>query len=229
MEDKKMILFLAFVITLFLLSTIYLIGDFLASKREVRINELSNDMFQSLNEMQTFMLMSEIYGDEMACLAFNSKLHELDKSVWDLGIKIDKYRVASEEFQKDPFYLLQKNQFNEKEVFYLMLLSKIKKHCNYNQAIISFFYRNSTVCAKCDDQSFVLTDIKKSANNEVSIFSFDVDLGLPAINLLTQYYKINDYPCLIMDEKRYCGMQDKNFITNKLCGASNSTLSICTD
>ncbi len=222
---KRMILVLALFITLFLLSTVLLIGSFFDGKREERINELASDMYSNINEMQTFMLMSEIYGDPMACLAFKSKLQKLDKSVWTLGMKIDQYRIASEEFMKDPFYLMQKKDFNDKEIFYLMLLSKIKKHCKYNQAIISFFYKNSYDCKKCDDQSFVLTDIKKAAENEVSIFSFDMDLNLTTINLLDEYYKIDAYPCIVIDDQKYCGIQDKKFIVEKLC--ANSAISLC--
>ncbi|MBI4441175.1 hypothetical protein HY639_03335 [Candidatus Woesearchaeota archaeon] len=225
MEQRNMVFLLALFITLFLGSTIFLLGDFLNGQREKRIDDLSSEMYANLNEMQTFMLMSEIYGDGMACLAFKSKLQALDKSVWDLGIKIDQYRIASEEFQKDPFYLGQKNAFNEKEVFYLMLLSKIKKHCKYDQAIISFFYRNSEDCKKCDDQSFVLTDLKKDAEKEMSIFSFDADLGLNTIKLLTEYYGIDTYPCIVVNDQKYCGMQDKNFIIEKLCETNH--LSFC--
>ncbi len=223
MNIKKAIFIFALLITLFLFSTIILIGDYFSGKREARINQMGSDMYNNLNEMQTFMLMSEIYGDAMACLAFKSKLQKLDKSVWDLGMKIDQYRVAGEEFQKDPFYLQEKKTFNENEVFYLMLLSKIKKHCNYNQAIVSFFYKNSEDCKKCDDQSFVLTDIKKAAEKEVSIFSFDTDLNLTTITLMTEYYAIDAYPCIVIGTQKYCGMQDKRFILDKLCQTSNLT------
>lgn len=216
----------ALIITLVVISAVFSIGAFFDRQREIRITQMEEEMFNNLNEMQTFTLMSEVYGDTMACLAFKNTLQKLDKSVWDLGMKIDQYRIASEEFQKDKFYLLQKKSFNEKEVFYLMLLSKIKKHCSYGQAVVSFFYKNAEDCKKCDDQSFVLTDIKKASNNEVSIFSFDVDLGLSSINLLATYYEIDEFPCLIINEKKHCGMLDKEFIVQKIC-IDSPTASLC--
>ncbi len=224
--DKKLAL-VAFLITLFLLATILLLGDFFNDKREEYITTQIQEMYNNLNEMQTFTLMSEIYGDDMACLAFKSKLKQLDTSLWDLGIKIDQYRVASEEFQKDPFYLQQKKIFNENEVFYLMLLAKINKHCAYKQEIISFFYQNSADCKKCDDQSFILTDIKRKAKDEISIFSFDVDLELIPVTLLVQYYGITEFPCLVIHDKKYCGIQDMDFIFTTLCASGN--LSLCSE
>ncbi|MEK6874264.1 MAG: hypothetical protein AABX52_00775, partial [Nanoarchaeota archaeon] len=164
----KSIFLLAFLITLFLLSTVVLIGILLDNKREIRINDLSGGMLASISEMQTFELMAETYGDSMACLAYRSKLENLDKSVWDLGIKIDSYRVASEEFQTDPFYRDQKRSFNENEVTYMMLMRKIQKSCAYTQPVLAFFYTNSEKCGKCDDLSFVLTDIKEDAKKEIS-------------------------------------------------------------
>lgn len=224
--DKRLSL-AAFLITLFLLATILLLGDFFNDEREEYITTQIQETYNNLNEMQTFTLMSEIYGDEMACLAFKSKLKKLDTSLWDLGIKIDQYRVASEEFQKDPFYLQQKKIFNENEVFYLMLLAKIHKHCTYNQEVVSFFYRNSADCKKCDDQSFILTDIKKKAKDEISIFSFDADLNLTTINLLLQYYGITEFPCVVIRDNKYCGIQDTDFIITTLC--ESGTLSLCSE
>lgn len=224
MEMKNQLYILAFIITCFLLATLIIIGDVFDSKREEAITGLIQDTYNNLNEMQTFMLMSEIYGDEMACLAFRSKLSELDKTLWELGIKLDRYRIATEQFEKDPFYLTQKRVFNENEVFYLMLLAKVNSVCDYNQDVISFFYRNAESCGDCDAQSFVLTDIKRDVDQDISIFSFDTELGLTSIELLTRYYKINGYPCLVINDETFCGMRDRQFIVDKLCETSDIAL-----
>lgn len=223
MNVQKKILIAAFFITLFLFMTILALGSFLDQKREETINSMGAETYNQLTEMQTFMLMSEIYGDSMACLAFKAKLQELDTSVWDLGLKIDKYRVATEEFAKDPFYIQQKKIFNENEVLYLLLLSKIQKHCLYNQQIILFFYRAAKECPKCDDQSFVLTDIKEDLENEIAIFSFDTDLNITSVQLLSTFYNISTYPCIVIGDKSYCGIQDKAFITKTLCTMKKNT------
>ena len=135
------------------------------------------------------------------------------------GQKIDQYRVASEEFNKDPYYLEQKQLFNENEMLYLMLLQKVKSECTTQQPIVMFFYQNSEVCRKCDDQSFILTDIKK-ADDSVAVFSFDTDLNITTVKLLTQYYEIKEFPCIVVNDAPYCGIQDKNFIIEKICKGS---------
>lgn len=225
MAVSKQILIAAFFITAFLFVSILLISNLFDDKRQEYIDEQMQKTYNQLNEMQLYLLLSETYGNEMACLAFEKKLRDLDTHLWNLGRKIERYRSASEEFTKDPYYLEQKKVFNENEIFYLLLLTKLKRECDLNQVIISFFYINSADCRKCDDQSFVLTDLNRELDEEIAIFSFDLDLNLTSLNLLTEYYNISEYPCIVIDEQPYCGMLDRSFIEQRICEVSN--VSIC--
>lgn len=216
----KMLFGVALLITLFLLMILFVVSDKVADERENYIEGEMRRIYQSLSEFQTFFLLSEIFGDEMACLAFQTKIRELDRTIWDLGRKIDQYRVATEEFQKDPFYLEQKRIFNENEVLYLALVTKLNKQCGFEQGIISYFYSNSADCPKCDDQSFILTDISRELNYQVSIFSFDMDLGLTSLGLLSDYYDVTHYPCIVIDDKAFCGLRSRQFILERVCESS---------
>jgi hypothetical protein len=223
---KKTVGLLALLITVFLLATILLISSSLEKRRQNSLDTEMQKIYNSLSEMQVYTLMSDIYGGKMACIAFQEKLRELDKSTWELGLKLDQYRVASEEFRKDPYYVEQKQIFNENEVLYLMLLKKVKKECEMQQSVVLFFYKNSDDCKKCDDQSFILSDINREIDRELAVFSFDTDLNLTTINLLTTFYEIKEYPCIVVEDTPYCGIQDKDFIVQKICTALPN-ISIC--
>jgi hypothetical protein len=225
MEIKKRVFLLAFLITAFLLVTILVIGNMMNTERKSYVQD-QMAIISDLNEIQTYSLLSDVYGNKLACIAFKQKLNEWDKTLWSLGLKLEQYRVATEEFEKDPFYLEQKKRFNDNQILYMAFLTKAKKECDLNVNIVSFYYRNSQVCKKCDDQSFVLTDIKRELNDEVSIFSFDMDLNLTNVKLLTDYYEIGDLPCIVVDEHKFCGMQDKDFIIKKMC-ETNTNISVC--
>jgi hypothetical protein len=224
MEIKKRLFVVAFLITLSLLLTIILLGGVMNNQRKQYVEDQMTTIAET-NEVQTYLLMSDVYGQKLACLAFKKKLSEWDKSIWDLGMRLESYRIATEEFQKDPFYLDQKRRFNENEVIYMTFLTKINEDCELNASIISFFYQNSEECRKCDDQSFVLTDIKRELGDEVSIFSYDTDLNISNVNLLSEYYNIDKYPCIVVNEQKFCGIQDKTFIMRKLCEKAN--ISMC--
>jgi len=215
MEIKKSVFLIAFLITAFLLITILFLGNILNSQRKTAVEDKMT-IISDLNDVQTYSLLSSVYGEKLACLAFNSKLAAWDQTLWKLGVKLEQYRVATEEFAKDPFYLQQKTTFNENEVLYMAFLTKAKKECNLSQTVISFYYKKAEVCPKCDDQSFVLSDIKRELGDGVSIFSYDDDLNITSISLLQKYYDIKEYPCVVINEKPFCGIRDKSFIESRI-------------
>jgi hypothetical protein len=231
MRLKKNIAILALAITLFLFISVIFLGIILNNKREDKINAEVKKMYDDFRGMEMLSLIIENYDNDMICIAFESKLKDLDSYIWKLGEDIDKYRIATEEFQKDEYFLTQKKEFNENEVFYYLMMKKMITQCNIKKEPMLFFYQNSADCKKCDDLSFVLNDINemddKQGKNEISIFSFDIDLNITSINILNQYYKINQYPCIAFsDNKILCGMQDKEVIIDKICSI-NPNISIC--
>ena len=223
MEMKKSIFIIAFLITISLLCILLIAGNVLNDDRKTYVED-QMQAISDINDVQTYSLMNDIYGNKMACLAFRQKLKDWDKSLWDLGMKLEQYRVATEEFSKDPFYIQQKTKFNENELLYMLFLTKINKECNLDQDVVTFFYKKSEVCSKCDDQSFVLTDIKKDLEENVSIFSFDTDLNITNVQLLVEYYDVSEFPCVIINEKKFCGIEDKNFILKEICETNNNSL-----
>jgi len=48
-----------------------------------------------------------------------------------------------------------------------------------------------------------------------------MDLNISTMNLLNEYYKIDQYPCIVIDEVPYCGIRDKNFILKEICEDEN--------
>lgn len=225
------LIIISFLITTFLLFSVIILGSVFESQRKDYLNEQLERLYRDFINIQVYSLLSESYDNDMACLAFESKLLELDTYIWELGQKIDKYRSAREEFQKDEYYLNQKRIFNENQLFYLLLMDQMIDKCNITKQTVLFFYRNSADCPKCDDQSFILTDISmlddRDGSKEVAIFSFDMDLDLSMLNILARYYKIDEYPCLVINDYKACGIQDKSFIMNRLC-EDDGNMDICT-
>jgi hypothetical protein len=226
MKIEKSIFLTALIVTVFIFSSLLLVGNIFSDMREETIRTQMESMQNSITEVQTFFLMSEVWGDEMACIAFREKIRDLDKTIWDIGQRIDQYRVASEEFFRDPYYFQQKKIFNDNQLVYLTLLTKLKQECGYEQSIVSFFYRYEGECPRCDDQSFILTDINREIGEEVSIFSFDMGLGIRGIELLHDYYGLDDLPCVVIDDEPYCGLRSKGFIMDRMC-ENNPNMTSC--
>jgi len=230
MALNKKIFLIGFIITLLLFISIILSNSIMNSKREETVIGRMDQMIEEYEDMQTLLFMSEFFGEEATCIALQSMLASMNKEVWKLGSQLDSYRQVTEEFMQDPFYQNQKRIFNRKEVLYFSVLKKMKNMCNLNQTIVSFFFRKKDFCDDCDAQSFVLSDLKHDLeqmekDEELPMFSFDVDTDLPSINLLIKFYNITHYPCIVIEDEPFCGLHSKKELTGLLC--KESALSIC--
>ena len=217
MAINKHIFFYAALITMLLFISIYSLNGYLNAKREKEVVDRMQDILDEYQEVQTLSLMSDVFGKEMTCLTSENTLSQLDKTLWDTGVRIDRYRQATENFVTDPFYLEQKIKFNRNEVTYFSMFQKMKEACNVNQTVISFFYKKKESCRDCDAQSFVLTDINREIDNEIAIFSFDTDLELPTIKSLEIFFNVTSFPCIVIEGNTYCGLKDKNAVTDIIC------------
>lgn len=227
--DKRIFLIGLLITSLIFLAIVFSNG-LINDKREQTVAERMDSIVKEYEDMQTLLLMAEFFGEEATCVALESMLQNMNKGLWNLGIKIDSYRQVTEEFMKDPFYLEQKREFNRKEVLYFSMLKKMKEMCGVNQTIVSFFYKKKEDCPDCDAQSFVLSDIrhdleKLKKDEELAIFSFDANMGLPAINLLIKFYNVDSYPCLVIGNEPHCKLYNKKELTNVLC--EKDQLSFC--
>jgi len=226
MEVSRWVFAKAFVITILLLLIIYSVNVFLNSKREIAVSADMDEAVETMEEMQALTQLMNMFGENATCMTLKSQLRVLDKQTWKLGDKIESYRQLSQEYMSDPYYLQQKRKFNRQEVLYLSLLEQIRDKCDLNQSIILYFYRNGRICTQCDQQSFVLTHINQKMDEEVAVFSFDSDLDLPSVNVLTSNYNITEYPSMVIEGETYPGLRDSPEVERILC-EKTPYLSIC--
>ncbi len=220
--DRK-IFILAAVITLSLFALIYSLNVYLNSEREEFLEVRMGEFITQYEDMQALDIMGDVFGEKMTCLAMERQLKRMDTTLWDTGIKLDKYRQLTEEYMKNPFYLEQKTRFNKNEILYLSMLKTLEKKCAADNTIILFFYKKQELCPDCDAQSFVLTDIKREFGENISIFSFDSDLGIQTVDLLSIYYNVSTFPCVVISERSHCGIKDKREIISTICSDKNAS------
>lgn len=224
MVTNKGIFITAAIITIMLFISIYSLNLFLNAQREQVVIDRMEQVLDEYQELQALSLMSDVFGKEMTCLSLKSRLSHMDKTLWDTGVKIDRYREVTEKFITDPFYLNQKRKFNRNEIVYFSMLQNMKQWCEFNQTTILYFYKKKEDCPDCDAQAFVLTDLNREIDSEIAIFSFDSDLELPSIKILELFYDIKSYPCIVVENNTYCGLHNKNEMIDILCGYKDISL-----
>jgi len=228
--DKKIWLVGLLITTLIFISILFS-NSLMDYRREKGVVQRMDKVIEEYEEMQSLLLMSEYFGEETTCAALSSILSNMNKELWELGLKIDAYRQATTEFIKDPFYLEQKRNFNRKEVLYFIMFKRMKEMCKVDKTVVSFFYRKKDYCPDCDAQAFVLEDIRRNLEKEgegqkLALFSFDVDIDLSSINILGKFYNVTSYPCIIIEDTPYCGLYGKDKLVKELCKSVD--LAICT-
>lgn len=229
-DFKKRIFLMAFLITAIIFLAIIFSNSLMENKREQVVLSRMDDVVGGYEDLQSLLLMTEFIGENLTCVALQDALNSMNKNLWVLGDKIDSYREATQNFQNDPFYLGQKEKFNRQEMLYFLMLKKMKTVCSVDKIIVSFFYKKKELCPDCDAQSFVLSNLRKDFENigkvdEIALFSFDVDFGLPLIDLMTEYYNVDAFPCIVVESKKYCGLFNKDKMLEIFC--NNANLSLC--
>ncbi|MFC2163067.1 hypothetical protein ACFLRF_05240 [Candidatus Altiarchaeota archaeon] len=225
MEVDRFLFIKAFVITVIIFLSVYSLNLYLNSERERVLDERMSEIIVEFEEFQALSALMRVYGRNATCLTLRSRMKHLDKRIWELGEKIDKYRELSKEYMDDPYYQEQKEKFNRQEVIYLALLKQMKTDCKINQTEILYFYRKSEDCPDCDAQAYVLDYFNRLINQEVAIFSFDADMQMASVQTLIDIHNITSYPCVVVEGQSYCGMRDRVEMEKIFC--SKASLSIC--
>jgi hypothetical protein len=225
MEIEKKLFIIAGVITVVLFVLIYSLNIFMASGRERVLSDKMDLVIDQYEELQTLSLMANSFGNESTCYALTGSLAEMDKTLWDLGTRLDKYRKLTEEYMSDPFYLEQKAKFNRRELLYYLMLKGLKERCGLDSPTILYFYKKKEECPNCDAMSFVLTNIKQDAK-DLSVFSFDSDLGISSVSTLEKYYNISSYPCMVIENSTTCRLLNRDELIASVC--SKKSFSLCT-
>lgn len=209
-----------YLLAAFITVIIFLLGMFLGMVVEGKRSELLSSVIQqqklSYNSLQLqYQLITE-FGQQGNCPAVSATFEEYMKQLVSAQERLDKYQKDAT-VSKDTFAML-KQEYTQAEINYWILAKKTKEICGKDIVTILFFYTPEEQCARCNDQSFVLTYLKQLLKDKLLIFSFDSTLeNEHLINILRNMYNITSYPALVIDDKSVQGMQDKDALLKEIC------------
>jgi hypothetical protein len=87
----------------------------------------------------------------------------------------------------------------------MLLINEIREKCNQSFTTIMFFYTNKKNdplgrWEACEDQGYVLTQLGRELNNTY-VFSFDINIKNPAIDMIRSIYQIKSVPMLVVEDQ----------------------------
>ncbi|MBD3259519.1 hypothetical protein GF371_02700 [Candidatus Woesearchaeota archaeon] len=162
-----------------------------------------------------FDYLNEIIGEESCDLVFDSYHRALE----DLGKtteRLEKYS-ETEKINEDEFDMLQR-EYLLSEIKFWLLARKIKERCHVDMVPVMYFHNKKEFCPDCDEQSFILSYLKKKYGQRLLIFSFSVyETNEPMIDLLKSAHDIKEMPTIIVGEKKFDGFTGKDVLEETIC------------
>ena len=194
-----------------------LLGLVIEGRRVSYIEALDREQKLGYESLQLQYAFIDQLSQEKNCDAVSKTFALTVESLESTRIKLETFDKDSS-LNKYDFDLL-KREYVLAQIRFWLLEKKKKELCGTDSVSVLYFFTDSKACPKCDEQSFILTYLKKRFKDKLLIFSFDSKLeGEPMINLLKSTYEIYTYPTLIIDGDKYEGFKTKSELLEIICG-----------
>lgn len=206
--------FLAITLTIIIFALGLLLGLVVEYKRS---NYMQDTFQKHVIDLTSSQLQFDFIGSldktdicSGAYKVYYNSLEKLDES----RIKLENY--DDQAMDKSDFDLLQR-QYLLEEVKYWLFARKTKELCKNDIVTILYFFHDEKTCPNCDEQSFILSYLKKILGDRLLIFSFNSKYSEePMIPILLTTYGINQYPSLVINDE-VVNMTYKDALLKKIC------------
>ena len=153
---------------------------------------------------------------------FDQNLEYLESS----RIRLENY-LKDSKLNKDDFTRI-KREYTISQIQYWLFNKKKKDICQSDEVSVLYFFAEDKACPDCNEQSFVLTYLKKLFGSDLLIFSFNTNFTEePMIGLLERSMGVTEYPTMIIDDMEYSGLHDKEEILKVICPLYESEHTEC--
>jgi hypothetical protein len=193
--------------------TAYVDNKYLQQELDFRSSQLQYEYLNLLEEKENCPAIYE---------TLYTNLEDLEKT----RVRIETYSDDAT-ITKEAFELLER-EYLLAEVRYWLLANRAKEICDHDIVTLLSFSSDEEECATCDEQSFVLSYMKKELGEKLLIFSFNVKtVDEPMIAILKTAYNITEYPSIVVDDALYAQLHDVNVLMPMVCNEYEETPEAC--
>jgi len=199
MNVTKILLVLA-VTTLIFITGIFF-GNLIANKKLSIINNMQQDLRTDISSVELqYLLLAE-----NPCSALNYT--PLTDELYKIATRLDYMENSLGEDDENVMRL--KNYYSTLQIKHWLLVKKMKEQCDSNITTVLYFYDTKKNCAKCEQQGFILTYLRKKFP-DVYVYAFYINLDNPAVKTIKTMYSITTTPSVVIDGKKFEGFQSRN-------------------
>lgn len=181
------------------------------------INQLTKEYDVDFRSLQFQSLyLSNLERDNASCSVLSASLED---AVADLGYSLD--RVLEYEKQSkiggNGFDLIKRRYLLD-NLRYWLFAREAKKLCDFDVVNILYFHSIDD-CDTCPNQGVLLTYFKKIFGDRLLVFPINIDIEdeEPSIRMVKKRYDIEELPTIIIEDKKYEGIVERNELGRLIC------------
>jgi len=217
---------LAAILTLMMFLLGVMLGLVIESKRVVYIQKQAKQQELDFLSLQLQYQYVDQLGQEKNCPAIAKTLDETVTRLESARRRLEGYTQTAN-INKEEFKILQRD-YTLAQIRYWLLAKRTQKLCNTELATIIYFFSDDKDCPGCNEQSFVLTYLKKRLKDRLLNFVIYEKQEEPMVATLKKSYNITTYPTLIVEDKKFEGFVSREEILREICKKYSSDVEDCT-
>ncbi len=176
---------------------------------------------RTIGDFQTQFLFFDVLGGNATCSLLQESIIEINDQAYEAGKKLTDNNPEHGEITDAKYYDKLMEKYSRILTNYWLVATKMKKECNTKEKTILFFIEKKACGTNfpnvCDDQGFVLDNIKRIFGKNLLVFTMHTDIKEPSIKALKDYYSVTTYPTIVIDGKKYEGFRDRDTLFDELC------------
>ncbi|MFH0890080.1 MAG: hypothetical protein V1836_02975 [Candidatus Aenigmatarchaeota archaeon] len=201
----------------------FVLGTMMSERKILELEQLSRQQEADFSSLQFQFSYLESVPKNESCIVISRTLESNLKTLGPTLKKIEGYESSGD--TSNPDYIVLKRKYTIANLRYWLLAEKSKEMCGSDS--VSVLYFNNKDCSKCNDEGYILEQLKQNLGDSLLVFSIDSQLEESMIDILRAQYKIYDFPSLVIDGITYGKFMTMNEILSAVCPNYNETFSVC--
>lgn len=209
---------------------IFLLGlmlGLIVEDKRIRMSQAEDEIqkldYRSMQLQYEYINQLSLDNDCPAILkTFNQNIENLEAS----RIRLENY-LRESRINKDDFNRV-KRDYTISQIQYWLFAKKKEQICDSDEVSVLYFFAEDKVCPDCNEQSFVLTYLKKLFGSKILTFSLNANFTQePMIGMLENSYNVTEYPTMIIGSDKLVGLHDKEGLLGMMCPRYSSEVDEC--
>ena len=213
----------AVVITVVVFVLGFILGAATSERKILELEQLSRQQEADFSSLQFQFSYLENVPKEQSCIVLSRTLESNLKTLGPSLKKIEGYEASGD--TKNPDYVLLKRKYTIANLRYWLLAEKSKQLCATDAVSVLYFYERG--CKKCNDEGYILEQLKQRLGDNLLVFPIDASIEEPVTDILRAQYKIYGFPSLVIDAKTYSDYMSMQQILTEICPKYHTDYDFC--